>query len=384
MPQAKRLPILLWGDLVEDGAPVLRRALAGYRAHECMYAWVYLTDYLAHRRLLDALAGMAPESRRNLLDELDGDLWKRLNRAAIDPHFQLSKAGFEAVAHMACIAAAADERKPVFVELGSTFFASKTKLEILNRAADWPPLEPAWIGVDNSAFMHDATRALHGGSAVRMVNDYHQVAEPERLALFLSRFVASYAFSGGQPFADYLAGRFQAALIEDAYSTSGEDVRVSNHGQPEVFFSIPETFGRIEQAGFAIHVLDSYPDFPAGSAPCHVIRYLAAKKGVLNDRANGSLAQLGFARLGAPATAGMLLEQLNARITAKQWRIVERAKRESPVWGRTAYDAGRKSLFASFRNLLGKGRAYAGWRRYRLGGPLARREIERALDEEKP
>ena len=33
-----RLPILLWGDIVEGETPVLRRALAGDPAHECMYA----------------------------------------------------------------------------------------------------------------------------------------------------------------------------------------------------------------------------------------------------------------------------------------------------------------------------------------------------------
>ena len=52
---SQRLPVLLWGDIVKDGAPVLRRALAGTDAHDCMYAWVYLTDFLANRRLAKAL-----------------------------------------------------------------------------------------------------------------------------------------------------------------------------------------------------------------------------------------------------------------------------------------------------------------------------------------
>ncbi|MEM9683849.1 MAG: hypothetical protein AAF942_11340, partial [Pseudomonadota bacterium] len=46
-----RLPFMVWGDLRSGGGPVLRRKLVGWRAHECMYAWVYLTDYLAVRKI---------------------------------------------------------------------------------------------------------------------------------------------------------------------------------------------------------------------------------------------------------------------------------------------------------------------------------------------
>lgn len=43
----ERLPILLWGDIRKNSSPVLRRVVAGPNAHECMYSWVYLTDYLS-------------------------------------------------------------------------------------------------------------------------------------------------------------------------------------------------------------------------------------------------------------------------------------------------------------------------------------------------
>ena len=42
---------MVWGDLVEYQKPIVRRTLVGDNAHECMYAWVYLTDFLNVKRL---------------------------------------------------------------------------------------------------------------------------------------------------------------------------------------------------------------------------------------------------------------------------------------------------------------------------------------------
>lgn len=388
----KRFPILLWGDLVEGGQPVLRRALAGFRAHECMYAWVYLTDYLAHGRLLDLFLKMGQEDRRNLLKELDGDLWTRVDRSLVDPHYQLSKSAYEPVAFMACLAAQFGEMSPTIVELGSTFFASKSKFEIVDHIArecfvDWPQLQPNWVGIDNSRFMHDTTRALHGDGVVEMVDDYRAIAKSDRFAIFLSRFVTSYVFSSALEFADYLAERFQIALVEDAYSTTDQDVSVFNHGQAEVFFSVSTAMGRLERADFEIYVLDSYPEFPAGSAPCHVIRYLAVKRGLVTERTKERLVALGLDYVGKPVSAMTLLEQLNTAVTSRQWRAVKQAKRESPVWGRTpeVSDSGPwNSLTRAGKELIRRYFKRPGWRQYRLGGPMAVREIDRALSAEKP
>jgi hypothetical protein len=380
--------MLLWGDLVEGGRPVLRRALAGFRAHECMYAWVYLTEYLAHKRLLEALDGMQPGERRELLGGLDGPLWQRLDRSRLDPHFQLSRPAFEAVAYMACLAASRNEAHPVFVELGSTFFTARTKFQIIDRLAserfpDWPRMRPQWIGIDNSPFMHDTTRALHPDPDIRLFDDYNAVSRPAGFAVFLSRFVASYAFRGATELADYLADRFQAAVVEDAYSTTPRDEPVFNHGQPEVFFSIPALFGRLQDAGFDLHVLAAYPDYPAGSAPCHVIRYVLARKGAMSERLGVWLAGLGLAAPGRAASPASLLGELNARVTTEQWRRVRKAKEESPVWGPTP-PAATEPRLARARRFVRSLLADRRWRRYRLAGPMATREIERAVSEEKP
>jgi len=388
----KRFPILLWGDLVNGRRPVLRRALAGFRAHECMYAWVYLTDYLAHRRLLDLAIGMGQADCRNFFKALDGDLWARFDRSLVDPHYQLSKSAYEPVAITTCLAADRGELTPHFVELGSTFFASKTKFEIIDHIAkqciaDWPGLHPRWIGIDNSRFMHDTTRVLHGAGAVELLEDYRALAKSDSLSIFLSRFVTSYVFSSSLEFADYVAERFQVALVEDAYSTTDQDVAVFNHGQAEIFFSVSTTMGRLEQADFEIYVLDSYPEYPAGSAPCHVIRYLAAKRGLVTERAKERLVPLGIDFVDKPVSARTLLQQLNASVTPQRWRAVKQAKRESPVWGRTpeASDSGPWSrITGRARELINHYCRHTGWRHYRLGGVMAVREISRALRAEKP
>lgn len=388
----KRFPFLMWGDLVEGRRPVLRRALAGFRAHECMYAWVYLTEYLAHRRLLESFAGLPSETRRNLLQAMDSTLWTKLERATVDPHFQLSGPMFESVATMTCLAAESGEPRPIFVELGSTFLTSKTRFEIIDRVAreldpEWPSLQPQWLGIDNSRFMHDTTRALHGESGIELVSDYGEVARPGRFAVFLSRFVASYAFRGGREFADYLGERFPAALVEDAHSTTLEELPVFNHGQRETFFSVPEVFARLEQHGMQVYLLDAYPDHPAGAARCHVLRYLALRKGLATKRFRQRLTALGFGDPGDPVTASALLQKLNDAVAPAQWRAVKRAKEESPVWGRTPF-AGSSPAWNAFvrraKDQVKRLVLYPAWRRYRFGGPLAEREILRALHDEKP
>lgn len=390
MPPPKRFPFLMWGDLVEGREPVLRRALAGYRAHECMYAWVYLTEYLAHRRLLERLPDLTADMRRGLFQGMDETVWEELDRAKVDPHFQITRPMFESIAAMTFLAADAGEARPVFVELGSTFFTSRLRFEIVDRVArerfaDWPKLEPHWLGIDNSPFMHDTTHALHG-EGIELADDYRSASKSQRFSIFLSRFVASYAFQSGTEFADYLGDRFQAALVEDAYSTTEHDLNVFNHGQAETFFAIPATLAALEKHGMEVWILNAYPDHPAGAAPCHVIRYMAAKKGLVSERFRERMREMGF-EVGAPVAAQSMLPTLNDSVSPARWAAVRKAKEESPVWGRTPDETGSpvwNSIIRRGKDWVRRYFLHPAWRRYRFSGPLAEREIIRALREEKP
>lgn len=68
----------MWGDLVKGQKAVTRRTLVGFRAHECMYAWVYLTDYMAvkalHRSLINSGRQATRSNVLSPIDKLDGDL----------------------------------------------------------------------------------------------------------------------------------------------------------------------------------------------------------------------------------------------------------------------------------------------------------------------
>ena len=92
-----RVPFLIWGDLQKGKKAITRRSLVGKRAHECMYAGVYLTEYAAIKRLnnesqlLDSIA-VEPTSA---LSNFDSKAWEILDRSFIDPHFQLNKLSFD-------------------------------------------------------------------------------------------------------------------------------------------------------------------------------------------------------------------------------------------------------------------------------------------------
>ena len=389
---SNRLPILLWGDLVRGRKPILRRALAGARAHECMYAWVYLTEFLAIDRLRAALVDLPVSSRRRLFPGLEGNLWSILARATIDPYYQLSRASFDSVAYMTTLAQAIRADAPQFVELGSTFFASKLRFEIIDQVgrelfSDWKAMTPEWVGIDISTFMHDTTRLLHRDSEIKLVRNCSDVPNTGQFSTLISRFVASYVFPTGVEFAKYAANRFQAIMIEDAYSTIKTDVSVSNHGQRQTFFSMLDVFRAFADRRYNIFVLDSYPDYPAGSAPCHVVKYLALSDELSKSSYKTYLAELGFESPQVAARPDTLLDELNSEISAERWAVVKRAKSESPIWGRTPELPERsigetvKSGLSYFSNVIG-GRGE--WGDYQMGGPQAINEIARAIAEERP
>src|SRR5262249_45281869 len=155
-------------------------------------------------------------------------------------------------------------------------------------------------------------------------------------AIFLARFVASYVFPDALAFTRFLDVSFSAAVVEDAHSISGRDVPVWNHGQPEVFFSVPDIVTGLRASDFRVYCLSSYPDYAAGTAACHVVKYFAVKPSVQIDRIAATLAALGFPfDPSAQLVDERLLERLNRSVTPARWEEVKEAKRRSPMWGPT-------------------------------------------------
>lgn len=387
-----RLPILLWGDVVKGGKPVLRRTLAGERAHECMYAWVYLTDFLSLKRLLDQIEQLPEEVRCSVFREFD-NLWKHVDRSQIDPHSQLVPSSFEPVVHALSLSHTSKQRQPRFVELGSTFFASIAKLRLASRVAESclaTPIEisPQWIGIDNSQFMHDVVHLLHGSQEVDLLDDYKNLETSGEFSVLLSRFVASYVFESSADYADYVAQHFSAVVVEDAYSTTQSDVRVHNHGQPEVFFSLPTVFQKLEENGFSFYILETYPDWPGDAAPCHVVRYLATKRELVTDEYVDMIEKLGFSfdPVQCRVKANEVLGRLNAKVSQEDWQKVQLNKLKNPVWGRTDTNNNEiapsriRRLADSLIQIFAPKRDYQD---YILHGEQAELEIQRAASSEK-
>ena len=101
---------------------------------------------------------------------------------------------------------------PTIVELGSTFYASRVKHQVVEAFAG-KATKPTWVGIDNSKLMQDTTDLLHD-DAVKVLNhtSLHRGGPGHVL---LSRFVASYVFTSAAEHVDFIASNFDAAVIED-------------------------------------------------------------------------------------------------------------------------------------------------------------------------
>ena len=212
-----RTPILLWGDLVKGKKAITRRSLVGNAAHECMYAWVYLTDFLATKRLFSSLKVLKDDlSQTSILDSFDEKIWTLLERDKVDPHCQLSKGAFETPCYVNAFLFSQYQTSSKIVELGQTFFTSIDKCRFVhelskNHFSTGDKLNQLeWIGIDNSEFCNTTARVLHENYDKNMqiytsLEEYPLQAK----AIFHSRFVCSYSFQTTSDFANFLTRHFQ-------------------------------------------------------------------------------------------------------------------------------------------------------------------------------
>jgi hypothetical protein len=99
------------------------------------------------------------------------------------------------------------------------------------------------------------------------------------------------------------------------------------------------------------------------------------------------MADLGFKFPSDAVASGAVLRALNDAVSPARWSAVKKAKQVSPVWGRTPEESGSpvwNTLLRGAKDIARRYFVHPAWRRYRFGGPLAVREINRAVSEEKP
>lgn len=369
----------------------------GWRAHECMYAWVYLTDYLAIRKIEDVWRSEYQErSTDPLFPTLDAELWERHDRAIIDPHFQINRNSFETAAVGAAILSTVNESQITASELGSTFFTAIDKfrlasLELSRLEPAAPEINPEWYGIDNSPFVNDVARILHSsGVTLKILDDHRKARRVGGYGLFLSRFVSSYVFDNTLEFSNFLLANYDGGIVEDAFSAAGKEVEVFNHGQRETYFDLAALCRKLQSNGRRVFMLDHFPDFPAGTKPCFVCKLVFVDHKTDIDVVSRRVRALGY-ELDADTQeveAETVLERLKASTTAARWEQVSRYKMKEPVWGRTPAKPPTDSLRSRIINGLYRLRRShqikrQGWRLLNLSNPLTIVDVEQALSDKK-
>lgn len=383
-----RTPILLWGDLIKGKKAITRRSLVGNAAHECMYAWVYLTDYLATQRLQNELPSLQnSNSNESFLTNFDEITWNHLDRTKIDPHFQLNKSGFETSAYLNALLFSQKKKLSTIVELGQTFFAAIDKFALVHQVSkkhfklNFSPASIQWIGIDNSEFCNTTAQVLHNQfqSNITIYDDFSKFPKQSE-AIFHSRFVCSYAFEKTLDLTNFLTDHFECAVIEDAFSTEEMDVLTQNHGQRETFFNLKEFQDVLNKKNYQLYLIDSYGDWPAGAERCFVVKLLIIKDGAIDlTKLENFLSFHGFSLSQAPNPKTDLLPYLKNQISPSDWKKIYANKKTNPVWGKTnlTKHSPLKTLMNRFKNRFAI--LKNGYSHYDLKGKNAEEELVRHL-----
>jgi hypothetical protein len=299
------MPVLIWGDAFPDGGrPQVRRALAGADAHNCMYAWVYLTELIAVRALLAApMPDGEPMAR-----------FRHLKSVAPDPHAQISDELPEVFLPVARLMNESSE----FVELGPTLFGSIEKLDLafrlLSKTVDARKI--LFSGIEYSSFMHQAGRSLHPGANIQLVKESHEWSRSRDLAVHVSRFVGSYAFRSTEVFAAELA-RCDAFHVIDVFSLTDE-FQSWDLGLPITFFDVERLAAALP--GHDVYLGRATPEY-----------HWTLRRKAMSLRLFG--VRKGLARHDEPLLERGLGQRVDGSLTADQWDAFAEQKKHFPIWG---------------------------------------------------
>jgi hypothetical protein len=387
-----RIPILLWGDLVKGRQAITRRSLVGDSAHECMYAWVYLTDFLAVRRLFSYLNIFKETSDgSSIVSSMDNELWKLICRKKNDPRYQINKSSFETASYLNALIFSYKRGMSSVVELGQTFFTAIDKFDFVYQLSkdhfslNYNLNQLRWIGIDNSEFCNATAKILHGSyqDNIEIYNSIDSLPQQDR-AIFHSRFVCSYVFSSTLSFVEFLSKNFECAVIEDAFSSINREIHTQNHGQNELFFNLQEFNRSLAERGFETYLIDFYGDHPAGTEKCLVVKLLVLKKESIDkEKFQNFLRYHGFQNQMNNQSEHDLLSLLMSKITLSEWKAIYKNKKINPVWGRT--DFRKASLLEKLSGYFKKWFEISrnGYRSYNLRGENAEQEICRFIRDSK-
>ena len=335
-----RTPMMVWGDLVEYQKPIVRRTLVGDNAHECMYAWVYLTEFLYVKRLRAEFEDGVYPRPFNDYNEFIKSINEVASQRVIDPHFQHNIESW-LIAFILSVIIEKDNGKNSIIELGQTFFTLKNKVEFINEYLHKKYTSVEWIGVDNSSFAIDVAKTLQNDDSIKYVTDWKlcgsDTIKIENKSIFTSRFVSSYAFSSTNEFLNFLAlNKFENIIIEEPFNVDHADLNTFNHGLPILYFNLKAVIKFARENKFSISLLGAYGDNPASSGRCVNTRLLISKN--MPDEKKLNVLLSNFSHSGTTIELNCsetLLERYNKLVKSLNWKSIDDYKRVNPVWSKT-------------------------------------------------
>ncbi len=325
--------MLIWGDIQKYVRPIVRRTLIGNSAHECMYAWVYLTDLLLLKKYNEYLIDKNYQFK-DLLDTLE----HLSNDRRVDPNFQFSRESYIISMVISRYISFCDESVEI-VELGSTFFNLKNKIDLILLKTQKNRKQIIFIGIDNSDFMKDCTKVLHNDfiEKIKIIKNYNEYNKIEKNNIFTSRFVSSYAFKNTEEFIKFLRhGNFELLIFEEAFGIDGFDINTENHGQTITYFSLNKLISFANLDGYKLIILGIYPDNPALSGRCLVIRIMMIKE-KLNFNLDSLINEIriNFPSIKDEIIINNLIDEVKNITKNINWKIIDKYKLIEPVWGKS-------------------------------------------------
>ena len=335
LKRSGRISVNLWADVFMDGRPPeVRRALAGQAGYEALMTYFYLNEVV----VFDEMARAIP-----LTNSPPADPFQRLEelkKHTDDVQHQCSPEFIQILTPLIVTIDKLGDHQIEFCELGSTFFSSLPKLRVLAYLLGLPTdiRKVRACAIDHSNFFLRASKLFFHEYTVEHFIDFKDWAPTRPHPIHLSRYVASYAMSSANEFADWMR-QYSAFQITDMVSDGGQDFTTTNTGLRQVFFALPRLVASLGQAGWNIYLNEITPEFNSGTR-CASVKLFGIRK-ELEARLQICEAVASIPQLASLCPMRQLTEEnsrteLQAcleRMSDAEWKTYAHYKKDFPLYG---------------------------------------------------
>lgn len=336
----ERLAFLQWGDLRKNKKAILRYALTGEEAHLPVYLYVYLKELNEYdslekekihatclKKLRETIEKKKPEKQWLLADD-------QIYRVALAFYLGL--------------------KKTINVyELGSTICNFKAKLSYLEKALR-KKTRINYIGIEKNEFLIFLSNKLNAKQ--KIVKNLPKITEKNN-SLFISRYVASYAFKKTEDFSNHLI-QYKYAFISEPFYYQDCDFSTHNHGLLNVFFDFHKFYEEINKT-HDIFSTSAFLDYPSGTDLCIVMNLVLLKRGKIGtERIKRKLNAFG---ISCDAVSKEFKKEILFSHSENDIQKIKFSKWLNPVWGNTDLSKEGNSMQRFFKGYKTKMTEVAGF-----------------------